>query len=147
MKRNFFILLIAATVILGELWYVHWSKTRAMNSGDVYVLDQPGDAAQPKTAKNQPAHPQEKSPETTASTPATPAGQAQEEASVTAPSDTISRNPPNRVLIAGTGKYALYRQGDITWRLNTDTGQACIIFATETQWRKMLVYQHGCGSH
>ena len=50
------------------------------------------------------------------------------------------------MLFAGTGKYQLYRQGDITWRLDTDTGWACILFATDAQWAKPRVYQHGCGA-
>jgi hypothetical protein len=48
------------------------------------------------------------------------------------------------MLFTGSGKYQLYRQGDITWRLNTDTGWACVLFATDAQWRKARVYQQGC---
>jgi len=44
----------------------------------------------------------------------------------------------------GSGKYQLYRQGDITWRLNTETGWACVLFATDAQWHKTRVYQNGC---
>jgi hypothetical protein len=62
-------------------------------------------------------------------------------------SDTISRNPPDRTILAGAGRYELYRQGDITWRMDTATGQACVLFATEAMWRRMLIYQHGCGAH
>jgi hypothetical protein len=61
-------------------------------------------------------------------------------------SDTIPRNPPAGLAFAGTGKYQLYRQGDITWRLNTSTGQACILFATDTQWSRPRVYAQGCGA-
>lgn len=65
----------------------------------------------------------------------------------TAPAgDTISPNPPNGMVFAGTGKYQLFRQGNITWRLNTDTGQTCIIFATDEEWKKPRVYRAGCGS-
>ena len=60
--------------------------------------------------------------------------------------DTISPNPPNGMVFAGTGKYQLFRQGNITWRLNTDTGQTCIIFATDEEWKKPRVYRAGCGS-
>jgi hypothetical protein len=58
--------------------------------------------------------------------------------------DTIERNPPNGTVFAGTGRYQVYRQGDLTWRLNTDNGQACIIFATDSEWRKARVYHNGC---
>jgi hypothetical protein len=50
------------------------------------------------------------------------------------------------MIFAGSGKYQLYRQGDLTWRLNTDTGEACVLFATYAQWRQQRVYQHGCGA-
>jgi hypothetical protein len=50
------------------------------------------------------------------------------------------------MVFAGKGKFQLYRQGDITWRLNTDNGDACVIFATDNQWHKQSVYQHGCGA-
>ena len=50
------------------------------------------------------------------------------------------------MIFSGSGLYQLYRQGDITWRLNTDTGDACILFATDAQWRQWRVYQHGCGA-
>jgi hypothetical protein len=60
--------------------------------------------------------------------------------------DTISPNPPNGMVFSGRGKYQLFRQGNITWRLNTDTGQTCIIFATDEEWKKPRVYRAGCGS-
>jgi hypothetical protein len=59
--------------------------------------------------------------------------------------DTISPNPPNGMVFAGSGKYQLYRQGNITWRLDTDTGRSCIIFATDEEWKKPRVYRAGCG--
>jgi hypothetical protein len=58
--------------------------------------------------------------------------------------DSIDRNPPNGMVFAGTGPYQVYRQGDLTWRLNTQNGQACIIFATDSEWRKARVYHNGC---
>ncbi len=58
--------------------------------------------------------------------------------------DTISPNPPNGMVFSGKGKYQLYRQGNITWRLNTETGQTCIIFATNEEWKKEKVLRAGC---
>jgi hypothetical protein len=46
----------------------------------------------------------------------------------------------------GTGKYQLYRQGNITWRVDTETGKSCILFATDEEWKKPTVYRAGCGS-
>jgi hypothetical protein len=60
-------------------------------------------------------------------------------------SDTITPNPPNGMLFSGSGKYQLYRQGNLTWRLNTDTGQSCIIFATDEEWKKPRVLRAACG--
>jgi len=72
--------------------------------------------------------------------------QGSQAAPATAPSeDTISPNPPNGMVFAGSGRYQLYRQGNITWRLDTNTGRSCIIFATDEEWRKPRVYRAGCG--
>jgi len=59
--------------------------------------------------------------------------------------DTISPNPTNGMVFAGTGRYQLYRQGNITWRLDTETGRSCILFATDDEWKKPRVYKAGCG--
>jgi hypothetical protein len=198
MQRIFAILIVVAAVAGGILWYVHWSQTRALNSGDVYVRDQPGDNAKPATPESatpEPAAPEPTAAQPTASTPA-PAVAAQPpkpslaqpaatrpaasqpatappaqpippqeiassgpEPSGVAPSrigptrrptaipasDTIRRNPPNGQLFAGSGRFQLYRQGDITWRVDTQTGHACILFATDAQWSQARVFDHGCG--
>jgi hypothetical protein len=60
--------------------------------------------------------------------------------------DTIKPNPPNGMVFAGSGRFQVYRQGDLTWRLDTDSGQACVLFATNEEWRKPQVYQHGCNT-
>jgi hypothetical protein len=60
--------------------------------------------------------------------------------------DTISPNPPNGMTFAGKGKYQVYRQGNITWRVNTETGLTCVLFATDDEWKKPRVYHAGCGS-
>jgi hypothetical protein len=61
-------------------------------------------------------------------------------------SDSIAPNPPNHVAFGGTGKYMWYRQGDLTWRVNSDTGMSCIAFATLAEWSRPIVYQNGCDS-
>ena len=136
---------IAALVTSGVLWHKHRLKTRALTSGEVFVRDQPSAPPKPlaptspagdeiaTSAGPQPVTP---APSTTApEVPAPPAG------------DSIPRNPPNGLAFAGAGKFQLYRQGDITWRLDTQTGNACILFATDTQWHRPRVYQAGCGTH
>jgi hypothetical protein len=47
----------------------------------------------------------------------------------------------------GSGAYVLYRQGDLTYRVDTVTGSSCIAFATMEEWRKPIVYSHGCGRY
>jgi hypothetical protein len=84
----------------------------------------------------------------------TPSGQATQAASSSPPPstansarDTISPNPPNGMVFSGSGHYQLYRQGNLTWRLNTDSGQSCVLFATDAEWKKPRVYRAGCGKH
>jgi len=60
--------------------------------------------------------------------------------------DTVNPNPPERVGFGGTGKFMWYRQGNLTWRVNSATGVACIAFATMEEWEKAIVYSHGCGN-
>jgi len=61
-------------------------------------------------------------------------------------SDTIAPNPPNGLAFGGTGKFQWYRQGNLTWRVNTASGSTCIAFATMEEWQKPIVYSHGCGN-
>jgi hypothetical protein len=68
--------------------------------------------------------------------PATPAPAA----------DTIQPNPPNGTAFTGTGKFQVYRQGNLTWRVNTESGANCILFATMEEWKKPVVYNHACGN-
>ncbi len=60
--------------------------------------------------------------------------------------DSISPNPTNGVAFSGNGKFQVYRQGNLTWRVDTETGHTCILFATMEEWRKPIVYQHGCNN-
>jgi hypothetical protein len=138
MKPVFRILMIVVAVVLGAFWYVHWSRTRAMNSGEVFVREQ---------SSNRTTRPNQEMAENEADGAGPSAFQSQDGVATLPASDTISRNPPNGIVVAHPGRYQLYRQGDITWRLDTNSGDACVLFATETQWRKTLVYDHGCGGH
>ncbi len=58
--------------------------------------------------------------------------------------DSLHANPPNGTAFGGKGPFQLYRQGELTWRLNTETGATCVIFATEAQWRRPEIYRSGC---
>jgi hypothetical protein len=59
--------------------------------------------------------------------------------------DSESPKAPNGLRFAGSGSYQWYRQGNITWRVDTTTGRSCIIYATLEEWRKQIVMSHGCG--
>jgi len=140
MKQIFWILMIVFVAIFGLVWLTHRARTRALNSGAVVVRNQAAANSKPQAPAGQTSQP---------AAPAAPSSSAAPAAAtaLTPPSaDSIPRNPPNGMVFAGSGKYQLYRQGDITWRLNTDTGSACIIFATDAQWSKSEVYNHGCGA-
>jgi cytoskeletal protein RodZ len=175
-KRIVLVLAIAAVVAIGVFWYWQHAKQRALGSGNVYVKNQGADQSQPASnpspsttaAPSQPeahaaqassaASPAASSTKPSAaiekmpSAPQPPAHAAvpamtQPRGAVEVPaSDTIPRNPPNGLIFAGLGKYQLYRQGDITWRLDTNTGRSCIIFATDTLWAKVRVWDSGCGA-
>lgn len=172
MKRVLPVLALIVVAGIGILWYSHRTKQRALGNGEVHVRNQgspaPDTSSDPTTAGVSAASPEEMASvasepvhlptKPSAATlrgasatviPATartlPMTQPQGAVAVPA-SDTIPRNPPSGMIFAGSGKYQLYRQGDITWRLNTDTGQACIIFATDTQWSKPRIYSAGCGA-
>ena len=61
-------------------------------------------------------------------------------------SDTIPPNPPNGMVFSGSGPFQLYRQGNLTWRVDTGSGRSCILFATDAEWRKPRVYRQGCAT-
>lgn len=141
MRRILWVVAFVALVVLGVRWYRHRAAIRALNSGAVYVKEQPNGPAKPLSTLQQKPPQAANSEIATATPPVVPQP-------ATAPqSDTIARNPRNGLAFAGSGKFQLYRQGDITWRLNTDTGDACILFATDAQWQRTRVYQNGCASH
>lgn len=150
MKKFVAVIALVAVVIAGVLWHKHRMRARALANGEVYVRDRPFDPPKPlaaaqlsegseiaATARPQPVipAPSGSTPTVVATAPKAPTG------------DSIPRNPPNGLAFAGAGKFQLYRQGDITWRLDTQTGNTCILFATDAQWRRSRVYQSGCGTH
>lgn len=158
MKKIVAVIVVFGIIGLGIVWQKHRARARALSSGEVYVRDQPAATPQPLPSR---VAPQSSSGDEIATTatpqPAASANsgvqdnQAAKSASSGQPplppgGDTIPRNPPNGLAFAGSGKFQLYRQGDITWRLNTQTGDACILFATDVQWRHARVYQSGCGT-
>ncbi|WP_035348979.1 hypothetical protein [Edaphobacter aggregans] len=159
------IVLLAVVAMLAYVGYHSDDKRRAGTSGEVFSNDSALDRAKSETSRSSSGAVQAESAaqpqgsETivypAAGSHASSAGtdgtaplvtQSQQAAPATAPGgDTISPNPPNGMAFAGTGRYQVYRQGNITWRLDTETGRSCILFATDEEWKKPRVYKAGCG--
>ena len=141
----------AVVIVLIGLYVYQQRKIAAANSGETISPDNsvttslaaPDPAPTPAPAKRAPMP-----GSTSVSTPASTSTQTslQPNTDTTAPpaSDSIDRNPPNGMVFAGTGHMQVYRQGNITWRINTDNGQACVLFATDREWSKPRVYNAGC---
>lgn len=160
-KRVWLIALVVALALLVYIGYNRYPAKRAGGSGDVFTSD--NERLDTRESTGSTRAPASKSSEEEkivypsategqAVQPAAPAEgtsqvtQSMQPAPATAPgSDTISPNPPNGMVFSGSGRYQLFRQGNITWRLDTDTGRTCIIFATDEEWKKPRVYKAGCG--
>jgi hypothetical protein len=164
-RRVLVIVMVLVVALFVYLGYNSYDAKSAGLSGDVF----PRDSSMSKSRTAESSQPATPSSEQTVvypapavqTVPVTPeTTQAQNDATIaqgqmaqgqvaqdgTSAGDTISPNPPNGMVFAGKGKYQLYRQGNLTWRLNTETGQSCIIFATDEEWKKPKVYRAGCGS-
>jgi hypothetical protein len=154
--------IVVFVVVAGFLYfgYVSYDAGRAVSNGTVYSNDpspskhksddvSSTDSRDTKSASQTIVYPTPNQTPTTVvpsdqtTQPGTPGGGMQ--ASGAPPSDTLGPNAPNGVHFSGSGKYLLYRQGDITYRLDTDTGFSCVLFATDEQWKKPRVYRDGCG--
>jgi hypothetical protein len=167
-KRVIVIVLLVVLALFAYVGYNSYDTRRAGASGQVFSSDSARDrpkiettrssssgAAQADTA----APPQEsdtvvyppagvqatQAPSAAANAGAPLVTQSQQAAPAAPGGDTISPNPPNGMVFAGSGRYQLYRQGNLTWRLDTETGRSCVIFATDEEWKKPRVYKAGCG--
>ena len=60
--------------------------------------------------------------------------------------NTEAANAPDLARFSGAGRYQWYRQGDLTWRIDTVSGAMCVAFATKPEWRDPDVIRHGCGN-
>lgn len=145
-----FALVLALLVYIG---YQGYSTKRAGGTGEVFSGDgSPKVVTREDTGSSEgervvyPSSPPQ-AEQSTVGRGAAQTTQSQQPAPANAPgTDTINPNPADGVRFGGSGRYQLYRQGDITWRLDTETGRTCIIFATDEQWKKPVVYRNGCGN-
>ncbi len=141
MKKRLFAIL-AVLVFIGIAYYawVRWRQMTATN-GDVQLVQSSGDENS-KVAMDKAEVDRLRS---AADKPSTGIQTGPRAATIPA-TDSIPPNPPDNMKFAGTGRYQLYRQGNLTWRLDTDSGRTCIIFATDEEWHKPRVSTQGCGN-
>ncbi len=138
-RRVIVFVLVLLLAVLAFIGYSSYDVKRAGNAGGVFSNDPPKAGSEDMKVVVAPTTGQDGSAQV--AQPAQPVPQE-----TAAGGDTISPNPPNGMLFTGAGRYQLYRQGNLTWRLNTETGKTCIIFATDEEWRKPRVYRAGCGA-
>ncbi len=155
MLRGFGWLLAVLLLVAGSLWiYPHLKSGTVPGNGDAFSRNEPsdatgGDGSSDKYGSSAPiaipaAVP---APAPVAAAPQPPATQAaMPYATAAPPSDSIAPNPANGMAFGGNGKYQWYRQGNLTWRIDTTNGTSCIDFATMEEWHKPIVSSHGCGN-
>ncbi len=51
---------------------------------------------------------------------------------------------PDGMRFGGNGAYQWYRQGNLTYRVDSRSGRSCIAYATMEEWRNPRVYRHAC---
>jgi hypothetical protein len=142
-RRGIFIVLLLVVALFLYLGYTSYDSKRAGVSGDVYPAT--GRAkVEPVVTAPVPEQTEVNAPSATGAQQAMPVTPETAQGGV-AGGDMVNPNPPNGMRFSGSGRYQLYRQGNITWRLDTTTGKTCIVFATEEEWKKPLVYRNGCG--
>ncbi|WP_213803504.1 hypothetical protein [Granulicella sp. dw_53] len=145
------LVIVAVLIVVGLLYrgYSSYDAGRTGTTGSVYSNDPPAAKASATKDKESTETTPTENAETKPVESAIPPNQAAQPESANAATppanDTINPNPPNGMVFSGTGHFQLYRQGNITWRLNTDTGQSCVLFATDEEWKKPRVLHAACG--
>lgn len=131
------ILLVIALAIVLVAYQRHRTYTH-FNGGEVTAADRvasaPVEAASTPAAAKPPAgQPLESAPTGTAP-----------QAESTDTTDSLPADPPEHATFSGSGRFQVYRQGNLTWRLDTANGSTCVLFATDDEWRKPRVYDRAC---
>ena len=167
-RRILIAIVVIVLVVAGVYSYRHYEATKTLDSGAVTCVgcmtpeqsarfdredhgeDPDGNSERKRDLSktvSQPTAPEGFPPVAGSTTNQPPQPQANMNANSTTPpvADTVTPNPPNGMVFAGTGSYQWYRQGNLTWRVNTTTGSSCIVYATMEEWRKPIVMSHGCG--
>jgi hypothetical protein len=163
--------ILGGLLVVGGCWWLYnrANGKEVSTNGDVFMHSPPPDSKTPAVSADATPSP---SPSDTANNPTKDAAPAQaaptpapsaatdltrmpapQSTSIAKPTgalpvaDSIAPNPPNGTAFAGSGQYQWYRQGNLTWRVDTQSGTNCIAFATDEEWRKPRVRAHGCGNH
>lgn len=153
--------IVAALIVLAVVLASYWAYQRHLNAerlrdGEVTaseVRDSDGAVARatpsrsdtPGTINTEPVAGKTRSSNTQSASLAQLQSEANSSTEAAMPaSDSEAPNAPNGMRFAGSGRFQVYRQGNLTWRVNTDDGTSCILFATNEEWRKPIVYNHGC---
>ena len=58
--------------------------------------------------------------------------------------DELSLLKQQAQLGKGVGRYQIHREGWRTWRLDTATGQICILLTSDSDWKKPEIAMRGC---
>jgi hypothetical protein len=171
LKRILIAVLVVAVCVGGYYIYEHNNSNAQMGSGNVYSTDTPTTNTDLDGHPVAPTPSRSDAPGTVNTVPVGGSASNQPPTSMKAPiaggpaltptpasttayssagpipvSDTVAPNPPNGLAFGGTGKFQWYRQGNLTWRVDTANGASCIAFATMDEWHKPIVYSHGCGN-
>lgn len=137
---GFFLLLLALAVFIYSAYRSYALRDR--NNGDVVAEPQDGSPAVHRDAAASAVS--GKSPAAASIQTAAPGDAASAPNTAIPATDSIAPNPPNGVAFGRNGHFQVYRQGDITWRLNTVTGTTCVLFATDAQWRQPRIRHAAC---
>jgi hypothetical protein len=124
---------ISTALGLAATAYTHWRHNQAVTAGE--VLPEPSD----------------RDPGSRVATPDKPIAQDLMEAAskpaVSALHQALKQSPLAPMLSESSpGRFQVYRQGNLTWRIDTASGESCVLLATHAEWRKPQVYQNGCNS-
>lgn len=139
-KRIITAVIVIVFVVIGYFWWKQHKAASDIANGEIFSDDlTPGSRTHSGQVTPTIAKP-------TSSAPVQTITGSDGSTTIIPPTDSQSPNAPNGARFTGTGKYQVYRQGNLTWRINTETGESCILFATEEEWRKSIVFNHGCNA-
>jgi hypothetical protein len=169
-RKIVIVVAIVALAYLGYRYYISREQTLKADNGDFTCqgCDSPDEHARPFKANSGTSHlPAMQTSAGDAPPTLTPSSPAAGSSAMVAPGDASNAYPaasqpaappaglpagdtespdnPNGMRFTGSGNYQWYRQGNLTWRIDTVTGRSCIIYATMEEWRKQIVMSHGCG--